>query len=217
MKRLIAVVISTLLTSCATTKLQPLREMHYVADGWIVAAYDKKSRVHVQAKQLAPIDYAPNAKYSDAPYYQKQLVIQPGDTLQSIAYDEYGDIYLWDIIAQANEIPFPYSINPWEVLEIPQPDERKLISQTVKLDQWEVRLVNSGSKPVCANIEFMDIDYYVDIQRGWYMIEPSTTKYLGVLTQQPWELAESLFAFDDAKWVVNTLTIAPTKDSACVI
>jgi hypothetical protein len=139
------------LTSCASVP-KPLDDMYHVGDGWIVAAYDKTHRVHVHARQLAPISYAPDATYTQ-----------------------------------------------------------------VMLDHWQVRLVNSGTDQVCASVEFMNIDYYVDVRHGWYLLDSAATLYIGTLTQQPWELARRLFAFDDAKWVVNRLNIISTKDGKCDI
>jgi nucleoid-associated protein YgaU len=44
-----------------------------------------------------------------------------GDTLASLAYDEYGDPTTWRRIAAANEIDDPMRIAPGTVLRIPPP------------------------------------------------------------------------------------------------
>ena len=46
-------------------------------------------------------------------------VIQPGDTLDLIAYQEYGDSTLWRVLAQANNIEDPRAIRPGQRLMVP--------------------------------------------------------------------------------------------------
>ena len=81
-----------------------------------------------------------------------------------------------------------------------------------------MRFVNSGTKDVCAKIEFMDIDYFVDVKPGWYHLPAYETLYVGKITQEPWVLAQTLHTFSDAKWVVNTINVVPyTSETECDI
>jgi nucleoid-associated protein YgaU len=51
-----------------------------------------------------------------------QYVVQPGDTLRSIAMDQYGDAQLWQIIYQANRSTIganPDSLVAGKTLQIP--------------------------------------------------------------------------------------------------
>ena len=43
------------MVGCAGNTKAPLSGIHYVADGWLVAAYDKKSNVFLHTKRLAPV------------------------------------------------------------------------------------------------------------------------------------------------------------------
>jgi len=198
-----------LLTGCATTQ-QPLRQMHIVADGWVVAAYDKDTNVHLHARKLQSVPYTNKATHEI--FQLKQVYASHGETLQSISEREYGSPYLWDIIAMANNISSPYILQTGQLLDIPQESKRVSEGHVVQLDQWELRMVNSSGDNLCARVEFMDVDYYIDVQPGWFHTPPYKTLYLGRMTQEPWELADQLYAFDDAKWVVNTLTVVPYED-----
>ena len=52
----------------------------------------------------------------------RQYVVQPGDTLRSIALDEYGDAEMWQTIYQANRStigPNPDALVAGTTLQIP--------------------------------------------------------------------------------------------------
>lgn len=49
----------------------------------------------------------------------KRRVVRPRDTLAGIAYEEYGHSGLWRLIAEANRIDDPMSIEPGQVIAIP--------------------------------------------------------------------------------------------------
>jgi hypothetical protein len=50
---------------------------------------------------------------------RKTRVIMPGDRLDLIAFDEYGDANRWYELAQANRLDDPLDLKPGQVLEIP--------------------------------------------------------------------------------------------------
>ena len=51
--------------------------------------------------------------------YSKSRVVKKGDTLSSIASEEYSDPMKWRIIADRNKIFNPNNLNPGLVIEIP--------------------------------------------------------------------------------------------------
>lgn len=217
MKTLLAIASIIFLSGCAAGGPQPLRDLFYVADGWLVASYDEKHMIHTQAKQMPPIAYETNIRTYRRPVNHREILVRDNDTLQSIAEREYGSPYLWDLISMANQIKSPYGVTPGTFLTIPQPDVVNRTSNIIELDHWELRLVNSGSQDSCVRVNFMDIDYYINIQPGWYRIKPFQTLYLGNMTQEPWTFAGQVIAFDDARWVINTVDIAPyTEETKCV-
>jgi len=55
-----------------------------------------------------------------SPDHEKAYRVQPGDTLQSIAYSHYDDAALWRPIASANNIEDPRSVAPGTVLRVPR-------------------------------------------------------------------------------------------------
>lgn len=50
--------------------------------------------------------------------------VTAGDTLQSLAWREYGDATAWRTIAEANDIDDPMRVKPGEELLIPSPESR---------------------------------------------------------------------------------------------
>ncbi|WP_440956069.1 CIS tube protein [Methanosarcina sp. Mfa9] len=50
----------------------------------------------------------------------KRRMLTEGDSLWSIAAEEYGDSTDWRLIAEANEIDNPRKLNPGKVIEIPR-------------------------------------------------------------------------------------------------
>lgn len=55
----------------------------------------------------------------------KQYVIQPGDTLVSVATDKYGHEKFWVDIAQANPLKDPTRLYPGDVINLPDPRQVK--------------------------------------------------------------------------------------------
>ena len=51
--------------------------------------------------------------------FAKRHVVRRGDTLSSIAFEEYGDPALWRHIAEENGIDDPLGLAPGQVLSIP--------------------------------------------------------------------------------------------------
>ena len=54
---------------------------------------------------------------------RRTRVLAAGDSLQSIAYDEYGDPNLWRSLAIFNAIDDPFRMTPGTRLLVPSPDE----------------------------------------------------------------------------------------------
>ena len=48
--------------------------------------------------------------------------IEPGESLDRIAWQHYGDATQWRAIAQANRIRDPFSVRPGTMLDIPTVD-----------------------------------------------------------------------------------------------
>ena len=142
MKKLATILLVLTIVGCASQK--PLRSVEYIADGWILAAYDKKTDVYVHARQ---------------------------------------------------EKPVPYTV------------DALLNKNSVLLSRWAVRYVNSGTKTVCVKVNYIQMDYDIKIQNGWYILPTFSTKYVGYLQQQPWVHKETVYAFNDASWAVNTLEV----------
>ena len=55
-----------------------------------------------------------------SPDHEKAYRVQPGDTLQAVANQAYGDPTLWRPIASANNIEDPRSLAPGVVLRVPR-------------------------------------------------------------------------------------------------
>jgi len=82
-----------------------------------------RARVEVSLKQ-----YADDAKFpaqnptSGTPAPQRSHLVQPGETLDRIAWQHYGDATKWRAIAAANQVRDPFSIRPGTMLDIPTVD-----------------------------------------------------------------------------------------------
>ena len=50
---------------------------------------------------------------------QKVHVVVPGETIDAIAFQEYGDSTLWKLIADHNELDDPLRLRPGQRLAIP--------------------------------------------------------------------------------------------------
>lgn len=51
----------------------------------------------------------------------KRRVVQEGDSIDWIAYDEYGDSAMWRFIAESNNLDDPRRLKPGQVLAIAPP------------------------------------------------------------------------------------------------
>jgi nucleoid-associated protein YgaU len=58
---------------------------------------------------------------------RRTRVLRAGDSLQSIAYDEYGDPNLWRALAVFNAIDDPLRMTPGARLLVPSPDEAQVM------------------------------------------------------------------------------------------
>jgi nucleoid-associated protein YgaU len=58
---------------------------------------------------------------------RRTRVLRAGDSLQSIAYDEYGDPNLWRALAVFNAIDDPLRMTPGSRLLVPSPDEAQVM------------------------------------------------------------------------------------------
>jgi len=59
---------------------------------------------------------------SGTPAPQRSHMVQPGESLDRIAWQHYGDATQWRAIAQANRIRDPFSVRPGTMLDIPTVD-----------------------------------------------------------------------------------------------
>jgi nucleoid-associated protein YgaU len=72
--------------------------------------------------------YADDSKFpaqnptSGTPAPQRSHMVQPGETLDRIAWQHYGDSTRWRAIAAANRIRDPFSLRAGTMLDIPTVD-----------------------------------------------------------------------------------------------
>ena len=86
------------------------------------------------------------------------------------------------------------------------------------MKNWKVRVVNSGSSPICAKIKFLEVDYNINVEDGWVVMPPRTTDYVGELTQTPMFTVDRVISYDDAQWAVDMVTVVPySNDTGCVV
>lgn len=148
-----------LLSGCATTN-SPLRDIHYIADGWIVAA--RQDGILVHAKEVEPV---------------VEFTYHKATSPSGLTYIRYDK---------------------------------------VPLKQYRVRLVNSGKEDMCVKIDWLVMDYSLDLSKGWFSVESWSTTYLGYVKQQAWRFSEKAYAFEDAKWAVNRIHSVPLIDGKCI-
>lgn len=59
-------------------------------------------------------------RITSASVYPRCSIIQyRGEDIDNMAYQTYGDEQLWWVIAERNNIMFPWAINTGEILEVP--------------------------------------------------------------------------------------------------
>ena len=82
-----------------------------------------RARVAVTLKQFADDSKFPSQNpTSGTPAPQRSHMVQPGETLDRIAWQHYGDATKWRAIASANHVRDPFSIRPGTMLDIPTVD-----------------------------------------------------------------------------------------------
>ncbi len=99
---------------------------------WVLTSFNttykmfNSSGIPVRAEmKLSLTEYATEQMLKDrsrmqSPDHEKAYRVQPGDTLQSIAYHHYDDPSLWRPIASANNIEDPRDLTPGAVLRVPR-------------------------------------------------------------------------------------------------
>ena len=79
-----------------------------------------RARVSLTLKQLEDDKKFPAQNpTSGTPAPQRSHMVQPGETLDRIAWQHYGDATKWRAIAAANRIRDPFSLRPGVMLDIP--------------------------------------------------------------------------------------------------
>jgi nucleoid-associated protein YgaU len=76
-------------------------------------------------ERTAPSVAPPPASEPTAAAAAHDYVIQPGDSLSSIAAQWFGDDGLWDLIAAANPQLEPHRLRPGDLIRLPPPDARR--------------------------------------------------------------------------------------------
>jgi len=196
-----------ILVGCASTT--PLRSVHYIADDWIVAGMVEQSKIFVHTRNLGNFkETIVNSETTFSTY-----VIKHGDTLSRISKLMYGSTEYAGAIAFHNDIDNPNEIIVDEPIRIP------FINTTehdVVINKWEVRYVNASDVSLCINVTFINNDYAINIADGWYHLEPTSTIYVGDITQEYWELDEAIVTLDDAAWAVNIIEVVDySKQTGC--
>ena len=99
---------------------------------WILSSFNTTYKMFnsggkpVRAEmKLSLTEYATEQMLKDrsrlqSPDHEKAYRVQPGDTLQSIAWHHYDDASLWRPIAAANNIEDPRDLEPGSVLRVPR-------------------------------------------------------------------------------------------------
>jgi len=209
MYKLVIITCFIILSACATTT-PPLRDVHYIADGWVVAAFDDKAKIYVHAKEL-PI-FSKDMSKKDV--WTEPFIVGVGDTLTSISYVMYGTYDFAEVIAFTNDIDNVNIIHVGEILNIPF--VLTVEEASVDLKQWDVRFVNSNTVAQCINVTFLNMDVSIQIEDGWYLLEPSSTLYVGLIEQEYWDLENESITLDDAAWAVDVIeTVAFSEENGC--
>ncbi|MEY2974115.1 MAG: hypothetical protein RIR49_535 [Actinomycetota bacterium] len=82
-----------------------------------------RARVKLSLKQFADDKKFPSQNpTSGTPAPQRSHMVQPGETLDRIAWQHYGDATKWRAIASANRIRDPFSLRAGVMLDIPTVD-----------------------------------------------------------------------------------------------
>ncbi len=78
-----------------------------------------RAKTHVTLQQVQEGTYKRQNPTSGGEDLRASRVVQPGDTLDLIAYQEYGDPTLWRTIARANRLEDPRSLRAGQRLVVP--------------------------------------------------------------------------------------------------
>lgn len=79
-----------------------------------------RATADVDMKQVVPAGAQPGQNpTSGGEGLRAQHIVEPGDTLDLIAYREYGDASRWRLLADANEIENPRVLRPGQRLMVP--------------------------------------------------------------------------------------------------
>ncbi len=99
---------------------------------WVLSSFNTTYKMFNSAgkpvraeMKLSLTEYATEQMLKDrsrlqSPDHEKAYRVQPGDTLQSIAWHHYDDASLWRPIAAANNIEDPRDLEPGAVLRVPR-------------------------------------------------------------------------------------------------
>ncbi len=79
-----------------------------------------RAEMKVTLTEFATQEEQKNHARLQSPDHEKVWRVQPGDTLQSIAFRAYEDPTMWRPIAQANQIDDPRDLVPGAVLRVPR-------------------------------------------------------------------------------------------------
>lgn len=78
-----------------------------------------RATLNVSFKEYLEVEVLVKGPPTQSAVHAKTYVVRRGDTLSSIAAEEYDDPALWRVIADANEIADPMSILPGQKLGLP--------------------------------------------------------------------------------------------------
>jgi LysM repeat protein len=78
-----------------------------------------RATLNVSLREYVDVDLAVRGLNPQSADHFKTRVVQQGDTISSIAADEYGDAGTWRAIADANRLANPRLLAPGQVLVIP--------------------------------------------------------------------------------------------------
>lgn len=83
-----------------------------------------RARVTLSFKEYIPVEIQIKKSPRSSPDRLKKYVIKEGDSLWQLSYKKYGEPYYWRIIAEANKIDNPISLEPGEEIDIPPLDRK---------------------------------------------------------------------------------------------
>jgi len=78
-----------------------------------------RARLSVNFREYNDVSVEVRKNPNQSADHRKSRLVQAGDSLSSIAFEEYGDPRRWRPIALANQLSDPFNITPGQVLVIP--------------------------------------------------------------------------------------------------